>query len=232
MNKILVVIPAYNEGKNIASVVDDIYHQKLALDVLIINDGSQDDTSKKAFQSGALVADLPTNLGIGGARQTGLIYALKNNYDYCLQMDADGQHPAKNIKRLIKAARESDVVIGSRFLKKTKYRGALNRRLGIRLLSFILRLVLGQQITDPTSGLRIFSKPVISFLTKNYPVDYPEVEPFLYLHWAGFKIKEVPAEMEFRKAGKSSIAPVYYMIKVILAIIINLIREKPSREEP
>lgn len=230
MKKTLIVIPAYNEGKNIGRVVDEIRKEGISLDILVVNDGSKDNTSNVARTAGAMVADLPINLGIGGARQTGLIYASKNNYHHLIQMDADGQHAVENIKHLLESARNHEVVIGSRFIEK-KYRGALSRRLGIIILSIFLQVITGEKITDPTSGLRIFKRRAIKFLAKNYPVDYPEVEPIVFLHWAGFEIYEIKAVMNSRKSGRSSIAPLYYMIKVILAVLIDLFRQKPKVEE-
>jgi len=117
MKKILVVIPAYNEEKNIARVLDDVKKQDILLDILVVNDGSKDNTVKIAQAHGALVLDLPTNLGIGGARQAGLIFAKENNYNLCVQMDADGQHPASNIRNLIEGINQREIVIGSRFIK-------------------------------------------------------------------------------------------------------------------
>lgn len=139
--KILIVIPAYNEEKNIGLVIDEIRKENIPFDILVINDGSKDNTLLSAQRHGAIVADLPTNLGIGGARQTGLLYAQENGYNLCLQMDADGQHSAKNIKRLIKAGQKNRVVIGSRFIKN-RYKGAFSRRIGIILLSFFLRMII------------------------------------------------------------------------------------------
>lgn len=225
--KILIVIPAYNEEKNIGLVIDEIRKENIPFDILVINDGSKDNTLLSAQRHGAIVADLPTNLGIGGARQTGLLYAQENGYNLCLQMDADGQHSAKNIKRLIKAGQKNRVVIGSRFIKN-RYKGAFSRRIGIILLSFFLRMIIRKKITDPTSGLRAIGGKAISFLAKNYPVDYPEVEPIVFLHWAGIEIKEIPVVMRSRISGNSSIAPLNYMVKVILAILIDCLREKPK----
>lgn len=227
MKKILVIIPAYNEAKNIGRVIDEIKEQNLPLDILLVNDGSRDETSDIAQKHGAVAADLPTNLGIGGARQTGLLYALNHQYETCIQMDADGQHSAENIKYLIRSAQKHEVVIGSRFIEN-KYRGAVLRRLGIIFLSFFLKLIIGKKITDPTSGLRAISAKAIPFLAKYYPVDYPEVEPIVFLHWAGFEIKEISVIMRSRMSGDSSIAPFNYMIKVILAILIDCLREKPK----
>lgn len=226
--RILVIIPAFNEEKSIAKVITDIKREGLGLDVLVVNDGSKDRTREEALSSQAEVLDLPINLGIGGARQAGLLYAQKHNYYSCIQMDADGQHLVENLKKMIKLSKKTEVIIGSRFLKNNKYKGALSRRLGIMILSFLLYLIIGKRISDPTSGLRVISGRAISFLAKNYPVDYPEVEPLVFLHWAGFRIREVPAKMRSRIAGKSSIAPLNYMIKVILAILIDCIREKPK----
>ena len=227
MKKILVIIPAYNEAKNIGLVIDEIKRENLSLDILVVNDGSKDGTSDIARKHGAVVADLPTNLGIGGARQTGLLYAMNHEYEICIQMDADGQHSAQNIKYLIESAQKNEVVIGSRFIEN-KYKGAISRRLGIIFLSFFLKLIIKKKITDPTSGLRAISGKAIPFLAKYYPVDYPEVEPIVFLYWAGFEIKEIPVMMRSRMSGDSSIAPLNYMIKVILAILIDCLREKPK----
>jgi len=226
--KTLVIIPAYNEEENIGEVIADIRKENLDLDVLIVNDGSKDQTKEKALSFGIEVLDLPINLGIGGARQAGLIYARKKGYNCCIQMDADGQHPAKNLKNLILSANNNEVVIGSRFLKKGRYRGAVSRRLGMIILSSLLYLITGEKITDPTSGLRVISGRAILFLAKYYPVDYPEVEPIVFLHWAGFRVKETSVKMEQRRSGKSSIAPISYMVKVILAVLIDCLREKPK----
>ena len=223
----MIIIPAYNEEKNIRRVVYDIKKEGIKADILVVNDGSKDGTKDMVEECGAYVLDLPTNLGIGGARQAGLIYALENKYNLCIQMDADGQHPANNIKRLIFGLGDNEIVIGSRFINK-QYKGSAMRRLGIIILSWVLKIVTKERITDPTSGLRAFRHSCISFLALYYPTDYPEVEPLIHLHWAGFRIREVPAIMKARQSGKSSITPLYYMVKVILAILINCFRKKPK----
>lgn len=230
MNKVLAIIPAYNEEKSIKKVINDIYNMTEDTDVVVINDGSTDNTEKEAKDTKAYVISLPYNLGIGGAMQTGYLYALRNGYDIALQVDADGQHDAKSIKSIIKPLRdeEADLVIGSRYLEKTGYRSTLFRRLGMIYFTNIIKLFTGERITDTTSGFRAANKKVIEVFADDYPEDYPEVEVLVRLNKKKFKIKEVSVEMHERKAGKSSITAfksAYYMIKVTLGITISAIKK-------
>jgi glycosyltransferase involved in cell wall biosynthesis len=227
--RVLVIIPAYNEEKSVAGVISEIL-QKPGIDVLVVNDGSKDNTALVARQAGALVVDLPFNLGIGGAVQTGYLYAFKNGYDVAVQVDADGQHDPADLGRITApvVSGEADMVLGSRFIEKTAYKAPLFRRLGMMVFSSVVSIINGQSIKDTTSGYRAVNKRVIAYFAENYPSDYPEVEALILLKKAGFRIKEIPVTMSEREHGESSITPlrsVYYMIKVLLAIFMNLIRE-------
>ncbi|ADH85075.1 DUF2304 family protein [Desulfurivibrio alkaliphilus] len=235
---ILVIVPAYNEGNNIVEVITDLLNNAgLPLDVLVINDGSIDHTGPAARATGrALVIDLPKNLGIGGAVQTGFKYAARHNYQIAVQFDGDGQHLASELPKLVQAiqARHADLVIGSRFVHKhAGFRSTFVRRLGIRTFQLLNSLLIGQKITDNTSGFRAYSQPAIRFLAKHYPTDYPEPEAVILLGRNGFKITEEATEMRERQGGDSSISGllgIYYMLKVTLGIIMTALRKPLTRD--
>lgn len=234
---LLVIVPAYNEAKAIGRVIEDLRSLDLTLDILVVNDGSADATSAQARATGkARVVDLPKNLGIGGAVQTGFKYAAANDYSIAIQFDGDGQHLAAEIPKLLQALKNdgASMVIGSRFLEKQAgYRSTFVRRLGIRLFRMVNSLLIGQRVTDNTSGFRAYDRPAIEFLARHYPVDYPEPEAVILLGRNGFRIAEVCTLMRERQGGDSSIAGmtgVYYMIKVLLAILMTALR-KPVIDE-
>ncbi len=181
--KILIIIPAYNEETTIQKVIRSINLKMPEADILVVNDGSTDDTSKKASQAGAKVVDLPYNLGIGGAVQTGYIYAKENDYDIAVQVDADGQHDPSYIKDLIKhlIKNSADVAVGSRYISKTDYRSSICRRMGMVFFSFLVSLLTNQKFKDTTSGFRAVNKDVINCFANNYPDDYPEVDVLVKL---------------------------------------------------
>lgn len=229
-NKILIIIPAYNEAESIEGVISAVKKELPEADIVVINDGSRDDTSAIAKRLGVTVADLPYNMGIGVAMQTGYRYAaLKNNYDIAVQVDADGQHPPDQIKCIIGPIVEekADAVIGSRFLIKGEYHPSLARNIGIKVFSVVVSMITGKKLTDTTSGFRAVNKRIISFFAQNYPEDYPEVEAIVLLHKAGFSIIEISVKMKARAGGKSSITALhalYYMVKVLLAVFINVLK--------
>jgi hypothetical protein len=232
---VLIIVPAYNEEKSIVKVIDDLRSIELELDILIINDGSSDKTSQVARNTcQALVLDLPKNLGIGGAVQTGFKYASRNDYQYAIQFDGDGQHMASEIPKLLAAMEENccNMVIGSRFLEKHNgFRSTFVRRLGIRLFMIINSILIGQKITDNTSGFRAYDRSAIDFLSRYYPVDYPEPEVVILLGKNGLRICEVTTLMQERQGGDSSITGIwgsYYMVKVVLAILMTALR-RPLR---
>lgn len=227
---VIIIIPAYNEEENIKAVVESIYKLKIKLDILVVNDGSTDNTSKVAKKTGAIVIDLPNNLGIGGAVQTGYLYALRNKYDIAIQLDGDGQHDPKDIIKMIeKIEKENyDMVIGSRFIKKTNYKQTFFRMVGIKIMSFIIKTITGKKIYDTTSGYRAINKDIIKEFTINYPYDYPEPETNMRMIMKNKKIIEIPVEMRKRMAGKSFVTPIKsikYMIKVILSLLILKLKQ-------
>ncbi len=233
--RILVIVPAYNEelniGKVVRSIKDTFLQDLVQNDVMVVNDGSKDSTKQEAEKSGSMVLDLPFNLGIGGAVQSGFRFAFEHGYDIAIQIDGDGQHDPAYINEIIQPIlnNEADVVIGSRFLKTVKngFRSTLMRRFGIKIFYFVNTIAIGQKITDNTSGFRAYNKKAIQYLKDHYPVDYPEPEAVVMLGKKKFRIREIPVIMKERAGGTSSITTVksvYYMIKVLLAIFINLVK--------
>ena len=228
MEKILLIIPAYNEAENIEKLIDGLIHNYPTYDYVIINDGSRDTTEEICEVKGYNVVNLPINLGIGGAVQTGYRYAKKYGYDIAVQLDGDGQHDAAYVERVIAPLRsgEADVVIGSRFLSNEGFQSSGLRRIGIKLLSGLLFLCTGKRVRDVTSGFRAVNGRFISIYAEDYPSDYPEPEAIITAVMYGGKVAEVPVVMRERENGESSIdlrKSVYYMIKVTLAILVRRI---------
>lgn len=229
--KVLVVVPAYNEEKSIEGVVRELNRHFPEGDVVVVNDGSADETEKKAGAAGAKVLTLPFNSGIGNAVQTGLRYALENGYSAAAQFDGDGQHNAADLHRIFDPVLkgETDLCIGSRFLEDREggFRPNRRRRFGIWLISTILFLLSGLRILDVTSGFRAMNAAVIRLFCDHYPTDYPEPEAIIYLHKQGLRIQEVPVTMFERSGGISSIntlGSIYYMVKVPMSILISHLR--------
>ncbi|KNY27378.1 glycosyltransferase family 2 protein [Pseudobacteroides cellulosolvens] len=227
--KILVIVPAFNEEKSIPKVISSLYESGHDVDLVVVDDGSYDNTSKIVEESGVKVLKLPYNLGIGGAVQTGYLYAKVNNYDIAIQLDGDGQHDPAYIGDLIAPLVEgrADMVIGSRYVKKTSYNSKLSRRIGMMFFSSLVTLLTGNPIKDTTSGFRAVNRRILEYFADNYPSDYPEVDVLVRLHKKKFKVIEIPVEMKERQGGTSSITPLksaYYMIKVSIVLLINSIR--------
>ncbi|PWB74592.1 glycosyl transferase family 2 [candidate division GN15 bacterium] len=227
---ICAVIPAFNESGNIGGVIADIRSHDRGNCIVVVDDGSSDATAEIAQALGVTVLRLPVNLGIGGAVQTGLKYAAANGFDTAFQFDGDGQHLAGELPNLLAPVLggSADVAIGSRFRSgRSEYRCSFTRRIGIRVISQITSLLIGQRITDPTSGFRAYNRRALEFLANEYPQDYPEPEAIIALSRNGFSIQEVPVAMKARAEGKSSIGALgacYYMTKVLLAILVASIR--------
>ena len=224
--RVLVIIPAYNEGESIGGVIASLREKTPQYDIAVINDCSLDDTREVCERLGARYIDLPVNLGIGGAVQTGFRYAVERGYDAAVQFDGDGQHLAEYLPRIVEPvlAGECDMCIGSRFLEKKGFQTSPMRRFGINFLSFLIRLTCSERVTDVTSGFRASSRELCAFFAQNYAQDYPEPEAIMAALTAGFTVREAPVEMRGRAAGKSSISAgrsVYFMIKVSLAILIG-----------
>jgi glycosyltransferase involved in cell wall biosynthesis len=230
--KVLVIVPAYNEERAIQYVVKDILKKYPRFSVLVIDDGSTDNTAQEASRAGATVVSLPINLGIGGAVQTGLKIAHAEGYDAAVQVDGDAQHDIAYLKDVVRPvlAGEFDLCIGSRFLRtRSGFRSTFLRRIGIRFFSWLLRRLTGVRLTDPTSGYRAFGRLLIEQFALSYPSDFPEPETIQRAKRLGAKIGEVPVKMRKRLGGISSIRylkTIYYMIKVTFAILIDTLRKK------
>jgi len=223
--KALVIIPAYNEEKNLVKLLDRLHETCPFADVVVVNDCSDDNTRNVSKNSGAYVIDLPVNLGIGGAVQSGYRYAMYKGYDAAIQVDGDGQHDPAFIPLLLEELKKgSNISIGSRFISREGFQSTRLRRFGIRYFSWLIYLLTGKYITDPTSGFRACDQTAIKLFAKDYPRDYPEPESIVNASKHKLKITEVPVVMNPREEGKSSITglkSLYYMIKVSLAIIIT-----------
>lgn len=234
--KTLVIIPALNEEDSIAHVITQIREHAPWADIAVINDGSTDSTGKIAEEYGAIVLHMPYNVGIGSAVQAGFIYAARNSYEVAVQNDGDGQHNPAEIPLLVQALLDSnaDLMIGSRYIEDRGYVTPVERRVGIHILAWIVSIITGKRFTDPTSGFRASNRRTIELCARIYPYDYPEPEAIPLLHRAGLRVCEIPVTMNPRYGGKSSITPLrsaYYMIKVILAILVGLLRKAPALEE-
>jgi glycosyltransferase involved in cell wall biosynthesis len=226
--RVLVIVPCYNEAQNVKDLFNDLKSiavEGCSIFPLFINDNSSDNTQKVLSELGAHFLDNVVNLGIGGTVQLGFIYAYGNGFDFAVQMDGDGQHPPRELQKLIEVLlkEEADVVIGSRFMDNKGFRSTYARRLGIQFFSALNRFLVKVDIKDPTSGFRAYNKNALVELIHYYPDEYPEPEAIVYLAHKNMRIKEVSVEMEERQGGKSSIrhfTTVYYMAKVTLNSIV------------
>lgn len=224
--KNLIIIPAFNEQDCIKDTVEMIRREAPEFDYIVINDHSTDGTLNVLVDNRMNYINLPANLGIGGAVQTGYLYAYENDYDTAVQVDADGQHDPKYLAMMLDTMKNenADMIIGSRFIENKGFQSTFARRIGITYFTKLIRMLTGATITDPTSGLRMGNRKVIELFAKDYPRDYPEPESIVALLKRGMKIKEVPVMMRERQGGVSSInleKSVYYMIKVSMAILIE-----------
>ena len=223
--KKLVIIPAFNEEGNLEKTVKDIKDNAPDFDYVIINDCSTDKTLEMCRRHGFSYLNLPVNLGIGGAVQTGYRYAYYHGYDIAVQFDGDGQHSAAHLEDMVTTLidTESDMVIGSRFIEKEGFQSSGLRRIGIKYFTGLIKLLTGKKITDPTSGMRMVNRKLLEKFTDEYPKDYPEPESVVTILSEKYKVTEIPVVMNEREEGVSSISlknSVYYMIKVSFAILI------------
>jgi len=240
VQKILVIIPAYNEQEAIYNTVMNLKVSCPQVDYVVINDCSRDATRQVLKKADMNYIDLPINLGIGGGVQTGFKYAAEHGYDVAVQFDGDGQHRAEFIDDIVQPILkgEADMVVGSRFLPGPMgdkgFQSSRMRRLGIGMISWMIRLFTGRKIYDTTSGFRALSRPLIEFFAENYAQDYPEPEALITAMYNGFRVKEVAVLMNERQGGVSSINALksaYYMIKVSLAILIVGLRLSGRKEK-
>lgn len=228
--KLLVIIPAFNEEASIGSVISSVKRHVPYADIVVVNDGSGDRTAAIAEGHGVSVLSHLYNMGIGATMQTGFKYARAVGSDVAVQVDGDGQHPADQIEHLVDTLvkNRADLVVGSRFLGGGDYRPSMARSAGMFLFSKVVSAIIKVKVTDTTSGFRAAGRRCIEFFSLRYPDDYPEVEALVLLHKKGFSIMEVPVRMSDRAGGKSSITPmrsVYYMVKVFLAIFVDLLKK-------
>lgn len=233
--RILVIIPAFNEEDSIARVIQNVREQIPGADICVVNDGSTDETGRIAEASGAIVLHMPHNVGIGAGVQTGFIFADLMGYEIVIRNDGDGQHAPQDIPMIVQALTQgnADVVIGSRYIEDRGYTGTAARRAGSFILACLISSIIGQRVTDPTSGFIACNRQGVRLCAQVYPHDYPEPESIVLLHRAGLKLHEIPVTMKPRMGGQSSITLLrsgYYMIKVILAILVGLLRPAPILE--
>jgi glycosyltransferase involved in cell wall biosynthesis len=233
----IAVVPAFNEQQNVGRVIEEIREFDPDLDIVVVDDGSVDATAAVARQHGAIVLQLPFNLGIGGAVQTGFRYAYEHDYDLAVRVDGDGQHDPSQLDRVIAPilAGDADIAVGSRFVADSDgYRSSRSRRIGIRVLALVVSRIVGRRVTDTTSGFQALNRKGIALFARDYPHDYPEVEATVMVSRHRLRSVEVAVSMRERTSGRSSITAlrsVYYMIKVLLAIFVGLFRRNVVPEE-
>jgi glycosyltransferase involved in cell wall biosynthesis len=232
----IAIVPAYDERTSVAGVVAEIRAVDPELEILVIDDGSTDGTAAEAARAGAQVVRLPFNLGIGGAMQTGYQYARDQRFELAVQIDGDGQHDPSELPRLIEPVLDgsTDMAVGTRFADGRRYRPPFARRIGIVLFAWLVSLIVGQRVTDTTSGFRAVNRKGIVLFASDYPHDYPEVETTVLVYRHKLRMLEVPVEMRTRASGNSSITlfrSIYYVIKVSLALFIGLFRRYTMPQE-
>jgi len=226
----VAIVPALDEEASIGSVIDELRAFDPDLEVAVVDDGSRDRTAEVAAARGATVIGLPFRLGIGGAVQTGFRYAWENDFDLAVRVDGDGQHDPSELARVVEPvlAGEADIAVGSRFAAEGDgYRSSRPRRIGIRMLAWVVSALVRQRVTDTTSGFQAVNRHGIRLFAADYPHDYPEVEATVMLFKHRLRLREVPVAMRPREAGRSSIgalSSVYYMVKVTLAIFVAIFR--------
>jgi glycosyltransferase involved in cell wall biosynthesis len=235
----LVFIPAWNEGDSVAAVIAGVRERLPDADVLVVDDGSSDATAVRAREAGATVASLPFNQGLGAALQTGYLYALREGYDFCAHLDADGQHPPAEVARLLEEVRSdrADLVIGSRYrdpgeAKSDDYRPTISRRIGTSVFRFFLTLATRQRFTDTTSGMRAANRRVMALFSESYSPDFAEIESLQLAVRQGLRVEEVPVRMLERIGGTSFLTPLrsaFFIFKGMIVLLVGQFR--PRRAE-
>jgi glycosyltransferase involved in cell wall biosynthesis len=243
----LVFIPAWNEADSVAAVIADVNECLPEADVLVVDDGSTDETAARAAGAGATVASLPFNQGLGAALQTGYLYALREGYDFCAHLDADGQHPPAEVARLLGEvqADRADLVIGSRYRERDAgetekgssgddYRPTISRRIGTSVFRFFLTLATRQRFTDTTSGMRAANRRVMELFSENYSPDFAEIESLQLAVRQGLRVEEVPVRMLERAGGSSFLTPVrsaFFIFKGMIVLLVGQFRPRKVRAE-
>jgi glycosyltransferase involved in cell wall biosynthesis len=227
--RVLIIIPAFNEGESIGKVIAEVRAELPAVDVLVVDDGSIDDTSGVARAAGAIVTALPYNLGVGGARRLGYLYALRQNYDVAIQLDADGQHDPRYVPELISALDHADLTIGARFAGEGEYRARGPRRWAMSMLSFVLGRMAGTKLTDTTSGFRACGRPLIEMYARWYPVEYlgDTVDTLVWAVRHGYTVRQVPVAIRARMGGTPSASPIkatVYLLRSMVTLLLALVR--------
>ena len=233
----VAIVPALNEELTVPRVIDELRAFDAGLVIVVVDDGSADRTAEAAAAKGAVVIRLPFNLGIGGAVQTGFRFAFEHDFDVAVRVDGDGQHDPAQLARILEPVLrgEADIVVGSRFAAgEGGYRSSRSRRVGIRLLAWVVSRIAGQRVTDTTSGFQALNRRGIALFARDYPHDYPEVEATVMLFRHRLRLQEVPVSMRERGGGSSSITAlrsIYYMAKVLLALFVGLFRRNVVPQE-
>ncbi len=231
---LLVIVPAFNEQAAVAGVVRQVQAELPGVTVLVIDDGSADETAALAHEAGARVLRLPHHLGLGGAVQAGYKLAFELGFEYVIRIDGDGQHDARDIRRLHEALRTSgcQMVIGSRFLDGDQGHTSLARQLGVRFFRAVLRPILGKPVRDPTSGFVGVNREALQVFSRSFPLEYPEIEALVVLQRRAFRFMEVPVNVRPRQGGRStitSVKSVYYIVHVLLGVLVNILKFERRR---
>jgi glycosyltransferase involved in cell wall biosynthesis len=237
----LVFIPAWNEEDSVAAVIAGVRERLPAADVLVVDDGSVDATAERARAAGALVASLPFNQGLGAALQTGYLHALREGYDFCAHLDADGQHPPAEVARLLEEvyADRADLVIGSRYrdpgpAESDDYKPTLSRRIGTGVFRFFLTLATRQRFTDTTSGMRAANRSVMALFSERYSPDFAEIESLQLAVREGLRVEELPVRMLERAGGTSFLTPLrsaFFIFKGMIVLLVGQFRPKHAEAE-
>jgi glycosyltransferase involved in cell wall biosynthesis len=235
MNRLLILIPAYNEEGAIGGVVKEVRGVMAGVPILVVDDCSTDSTIHRARVAGARVLPLPHHLGLGGAVQAGYRLAFELDYDYVIRVDGDGQHDPRDIPKILETLKreQCEMVIGSRFVDGTGEHTGIFRAAAIVFFRAVLRPILGRPVHDPTSGFVGVNRTALSLFSRSFPLEYPEIEALVVLQRKRFRFVEVPCRMRPRRAGRSTITPfrsIYYMVHVLLGVFVNLLKFEGGRK--